>query len=139
MGDNRAQRVSVPRRRLCPGVASPLPALRTVPTDRDGGACWIRPGDHHAGPLPTGTICMLEILLLMLLLLLFHHRWFFSLLRGCWGKIRRFPACASFFIFFFKVEIRLHTLIPLLSPELVHSGYDRCRVFPDELRVGLFP
>ena len=49
-----------------------------------------------------------------------------------------FPACA-----FLKVEISLHTLIPLVWPGSVHSGsasLDDCdRVFPDGLRVSSFP
>ena len=47
------------------------------------------------------------------------------------------------FFFFFKVEIRSRTLIPLFRPGSVHSGSasldDRGRVFPDELRVSSFP
>ena len=50
-----------------------------------------------------------------------------------------FPACA----FFFKVEIRLRTLIPLSRPGSVHSGsasWDDCGwVFPDELYVTSLP
>ena len=56
-----------------------------------------------------------------------------------WGEcstINSLPAL------FFKVEIRLHTLIPFLRPGSVHSGsasWDDCgRVFPDELRVSSF-
>ena len=56
MGDNRAQRVSIPGRRPCPGVTSPLAALRPVQADRDGGASWIRPGLFHGESLPTGTV-----------------------------------------------------------------------------------
>ena len=48
-----------------------------------------------------------------------------------------------FFFFFFKVEISSFTLIPLLRPGSVHSGsasWHNCgRVFPDVLRVSLFP
>ena len=46
-------------------------------------------------------------------------------------------------LFFLKLEISLHTLIPLFTPGLVHSGsarWDDChRVFPDELCVSSFP
>ena len=42
-----------------------------------------------------------------------------------------------------KVEISLRTLIPLIRPGSAHSGsatWDDCgRVYPDELRVSLFP
>ena len=52
---------------------------------------------------------------------------------------RSVPTC----IFFFKAEISLSTLIPLFTPELVHSGsasYDDCdQVFPEKLRVSSFP
>ena len=33
-----------------------------------------------------------------------------------------FPACAFFLFFFFKVEISVCTLNPLLMPGIVHSG-----------------
>ena len=50
-------------------------------------------------------------------------------------------ACA--FFFFFLVEISSRTLIPRFRPGSVHSGSasgDDCgRVFPDDLRVSLFP
>ena len=46
-------------------------------------------------------------------------------------------------MFFFKVEIRLHTLIPPFRPGRVHCGsasWDNCGwVLPDKLRVSLFP
>ena len=57
-----------------------------------------------------------------------------------------FPACCCCFVvicLFFKVEISLRTLIPLVRPGSAHSGsaswgrYNR--VFPDELRVSSFP
>ena len=51
-----------------------------------------------------------------------------------------FPTSA--FFFFFKVEIRSCTLIPLLRPGSVHSGlasWEDCGwVFPDELHVSSF-
>ena len=51
------------------------------------------------------------------------------------------PQLALFF-FFFKVEIRSHTLIPLLVGS-VHGGsasWDDCgRMYPDKLRVSSFP
>ena len=53
------------------------------------------------------------------------------------------PCLCSFFSFFFLVEISSHTLIPLYRPGSVHSGsasWDDCeQVFPDDLRVSLFP
>ena len=55
---------------------------------------------------------------------------------------KSFPAWA-FFFFFYLVGISSRTLIPLFRPGSVHSGsasWDDCdRVFPDELRVSLFP
>ena len=43
----------------------------------------------------------------------------------------------------FEVEISLRTLIPLFTPELVHSGSASCddcdQVFPEKLRVSSFP
>ena len=54
-----------------------------------------------------------------------------------------FLACALFFLSFFLVEISSHTLIPLYRPGSVHSGSaswdDYEQVFPDDLRVSLFP
>ena len=55
-----------------------------------------------------------------------------------------FPACAIIpLFFFFKVEISSRTLISLFRPGSVQSGsanWDDCdRVFPDVLRVSLFP
>ena len=65
--------------------------------------------------------------------------WIFPQVRGFWENDNSFPACT----FFFKVEIRSHTVIPLFRPGSVHSGsasWDKCgRVFPDELRVSSFP
>ena len=68
----------------------------------------------------------------------------FSLPERIWGEdVRPFIPCLRFFFFFFKVEISSRTLIPLFRPGSVHSGYaplDDCgRVFPDKLRVNLFP
>ena len=67
----------------------------------------------------------------------------FFLARENFGRMFNdpFPACA--FFFFFEVQIRLRTLIPLFRPGSAHSGpasLDNCgRVFPDELRVSSFP
>ena len=66
--------------------------------------------------------------------------WLFPRMRGFGGVFNNsFPTCA----FFFKVEIRLHTLFPLFRPGSVHGGsasWDNCDwVFPDKLRVSLFP
>ena len=48
----------------------------------------------------------------------------------------------SALFFFFKVEISLRSLIPFFMPGSVHSGSaswdDRCRLFPEELRVSSF-
>ena len=41
----------------------------------------------------------------------------FPSLQGFWENLRRFPTCV--FFFFFKVEISLHTLIPLFMPRSV--------------------
>ena len=53
------------------------------------------------------------------------------------------PPPALCFLFFFKVEISLRTLIPFYTPGLVHSGStsrDDCdRMFPYKLRVSSFP
>ena len=67
----------------------------------------------------------------------------FSLLYKDFGRMfdNAFPACG--FLLFFWVKINLCTLIPLFRPGSVHSGLaswdDFDRVFPDELRVSLFP
>ena len=66
----------------------------------------------------------------------------FSLHATIWGECSTIQSPPAL-IFFFKVEISLRTLIPLLRPGSVHSGsasLDDCDgVFPDELRVSSFP
>ena len=64
-----------------------------------------------------------------------------SLLARIWGEcstIHSLPA-----LFFFKVEICSHILIPLFMPGLVHSGSASWgnwgQVFPDKLWVNSFP
>ena len=77
----------------------------------------------------------------------FAHWWWSWLFLACeeFGRMvdNLFPACAFFFLFFFKVEIRSRTLIPLLRPGSIHSGSassDDCgRAFPNKLRVSSFP
>ena len=67
----------------------------------------------------------------------------FSSLARILGRMfdHSFPPPQRFFLF--KVEISARTLAPLFSSGSVHSGpasYDDCGwVFPDELRVSLFP
>ena len=68
--------------------------------------------------------------------------WLFPCVRKFWENVRQFIPRLCYF-FFCKVEMRSRTLIPLRRPKSVHSGsasWDDCgRVFPDELRVSLFP
>ena len=71
----------------------------------------------------------------------------FPQLREFWKKVRPFIPCLRlslfFFFFSFLVEIRSRTLISLFMQGEVHSGsadWDDCgRMFPDKLRVILFP
>ena len=67
----------------------------------------------------------------------------FSSLARILGECSTIQSPPAFFKFFFKVEISSHTLSPLFRPESVHSGsasWEDCgKVFPDELRVNLFP
>ena len=53
------------------------------------------------------------------------------------------PFIPSLCFFFFKLEIRSCTLIPLFMPESVHTGsasWNNCgQVFPDKLHVSSFP
>ena len=77
--------------------------------------------------------------------------WLVPRLRGLWGNVRPcIPrlncclfVCLFVFCFFFKVEIKLRTLIPLIRPTSVYSvsaSWEDCgRVFPDELRASSFP
>ena len=66
--------------------------------------------------------------------------WLFPRVRGFLENVRQGISCLHFF---FHVEIRSCTLIPLFRPGSVHNGSaswdDYGRVFPDELRVSLFP
>ena len=59
-----------------------------------------------------------------------------------WGERSTIHSLPAFF-FFFKVEIRSNTLIPLFMPGSVHSGsasWDGCgRLIPDRLRMNSFP
>ena len=66
--------------------------------------------------------------------------WFFPCVQGC-STIHSPPVL--FFPFFFKVEVRSCTLIPLFRPGSVRSGsesWDNCDCeFPDKLHVSLCP
>ena len=72
-----------------------------------------------------------------------HPLQLFPCMWGFLENVWQFIFYLHFFSFFFKVEIRMCTLIPLFRPESVHSGsasWDDCgRVFSDDLRVSLFP
>ena len=61
-------------------------------------------------------------------------------LRGFWEHVR---LCIPRLHFFFKMETRSHTLIPLFMQGSFHSGSaswdDWALMFPDELRVSSFP
>ena len=58
--------------------------------------------------------------------------WLFRCVWGFWENVRRFIPRLPFFLFFFKVAIRSHKLIPLFWPGSVHSGsanWDDCGLF----------
>ena len=67
--------------------------------------------------------------------------WLFPCVRGFWENVWQFIPCLCFF--FFLVNISSCTLFPLFRPGSVHIGSASCddcdQVFPDKLRVSLFP
>ena len=67
----------------------------------------------------------------------------FSSLASIFGECSTIHSPPVLFLFFFKVEISFHTLIPFFRPGSVHSGSairDDCgRMFPDKLLVSSFP
>ena len=67
--------------------------------------------------------------------------WLYPRLWGFWEECLTIHSPPA--LFFFKVEISLCTLIPLLRPGSVHSGsasWDNCgRIVPDKLHVNSFP